>query len=223
MNPVKLRETRIGRHITALDNTIRAENLDDMLLGEIASESTDKDPGRWFGRLNFLLLLLLDSLLLGSRLGRFALVALGLLRVHFHLHCLISLRRRWLVRIRFIRRRRFVVRRRRFLLLVAARTRVRRATRIGRLRAIWRSARTRTLYLIDRSHIKNTFLDFDRALSVVSYSELLLRFDFGIIFRWIFPLFSTYSLVSIFKCRIFPIIMLLKSLTMWWWLTCVAL
>lgn len=77
--PVKLRETRIGRHITALDNTIRAENLDDMLLGEIASESTDEDPGRWFRRLNFLLLLLFDSLLLGCRLRWFALVALGLL------------------------------------------------------------------------------------------------------------------------------------------------
>ena len=57
MNPVKLRKIRIGRHITALDNTIRAENLDDMLLGEITSEPTDKDPGRWFGRLDFLLLL----------------------------------------------------------------------------------------------------------------------------------------------------------------------
>lgn len=151
MNPVKLRKTRIGRHITALDNTISAENLDDMLLGEIASESTDEDPGRWFRRLNFLLLFLLlfDSLLLGRRLRRFALFALRLLRVHFHLHCLISLRWRWLVRIRFIRRRRFIVRRRRFLLLVAARTRVRRATRIGRLRAIWRSTWTRDLYLID--------------------------------------------------------------------------
>ena len=149
INPVKLRETRIRRHITALDNTIRAENLDDMLLGEIASESTHEDPGRWFRRLNFLLifLLLFDSLLLGRRLRWFALVALGLLRVHFHLHCLISLR--WLIRIRFIRRRRFVVSRRRFLLLVAARTRVRRATRIGRLRAIWRSTWTRDLYLID--------------------------------------------------------------------------
>ena len=166
MNPVKLRKTRIGRHITALDNTIRAENLDNMLFGEIASEPTDEDPGGWFGWLNFLLLLLFDSLFLGRRLRRFALVALGLLRVHFHLHCLISLRWRWLsIRIRFIAtRRRFVVRRRRFLLLVAARTRVRRASRIGRFRSIWWSTWTRALYLIDRSHIKNTFLDSGRTI-----------------------------------------------------------